>query len=174
MSHLIAAAASYRMVSSYHEIGGGTFTEIVKGQKAKLSQNPHYLGQFFTASRATGSGRGVRLDYIAHLEDMAEGWERLKPVLTPAAVTMSPIERRKLIPDHAGTSKHIKIFRDSSKNHATDFIANSSIFLPRSSSDKFRQLHVILTCRRYIQDLVCFDLPIPRVCIEHPELIFDL
>jgi hypothetical protein len=33
--------------------------------------------------------------------------------------------------------------------------------------------HVLLVCRRYLQDLACFDFEVPKLCIDCVDLIYD-
>ena len=204
-----------RIVSSHHEVGRCAFTELLRGQHAKVDQNSHVISQvacsrvafrdfaahsdiavgrshasdwrggwarelrltcfsspylhFFqvhTLTRAVQSGKQIRLDFVGILERISEDWERLKPALDFDAIAL-PIDKRKhlILPQHAVTSF------DEVRHHRST--SNSSIYVPFSTTEKFSNLHVILVCRRFIQDLVCFDLGIPKICIDHPDLVMD-
>jgi len=129
-----------------------------------------FVWQFFTLTRPTLSGAQVRLDFIGRLESLSEDWERLKVVMGSQATKLAPEDRRSLILSHAeGPVAQVPQHRAS---------ANSSHFVPFSEEEghpeHFTLLHVVLVCRRYIQDLVCFDMGVPQICIDHTELVMDL
>ena len=116
-------------------------------------------------SREINSGRQLRLDFAGRLETISEDWERLKPALELKASLYTPLERRLMILPRAHANNDIKHHRSTS---------NNSVFVPFSETEKFSLLHVILVCRRFVQDLVCFEFDVPQVCIDHAELVLDL
>jgi hypothetical protein len=164
-----------RVISSLHEHGKGGFTNIISGKVSKVGQNVHFYGQFYTISRPILSGKQLRVDFVGRLESLAEDWARLQPAMgNDKRRTLSPRERQELIlPSGDGAG-------DGAIPHHRVSEEASAEFLPYDDRDSFgnpehfSMLHVILVCRRYIQDLVCFDMAIPKVCIEHAELVLDL
>jgi len=127
--------------------------------------------QVFAFTRATLSGRPLRLDFVGKLEQISEDWARLQPLLEVDACKLSPKNRRNLILPHVESNEIEAVIKHRSSSRNFQFIPLS---VEEGHPQSFTQLHVILICRRFIQDMVCFDLKIPNVCIQYPELIFDL
>jgi hypothetical protein len=167
-----------RVVSAHHEVNPGPFTDILKGI-SKMAQNPHYSGQVHQLTRAVFSGERVRLDFVGKLENMDAEWARLAPALDASAAHLTPQERRELVLPLSSTQamtgaplRHVEQHRSSAVAHG--FGETSATLLPFSSDTHFTQLHALLVCRRYVQDLVCYDMEVPRVCIDHVDLVLDV
>ena len=130
-----------------------------------------FFAQFFSISRSIYSGEKLRVDFVGRLESLSEEWARLQPAREKHARKLSPRERRALVLPRARVkAEDVK----EAPHHRVSTEETSSVLVPFSTSERFSLLHVILTCRRYIQDLVCFDMRVPRVCIDHAELVLDL
>ena len=157
-----------RVISSHHQVGIEEWTPIITGQKNRVGENTHFLSQTGHLTRGTRSGKRVRLDFVGSFEDFSGAWAQLQPALNDEALFFTPAERRRLIlprpPSYQHASKLIHA-RKSSQNYT---------FVPFSQTEKFTGLHVLLVCRRYLQDFVCFDLPIPSLCVSHIDLVMDL
>jgi hypothetical protein len=153
-----------RVSSAFQEVNTGAFTVTMKG-RTRNSQNAHFSGQIHELSRGTLSGNQVRMDFVGHLENISEDWERLKPALSIAAKGMSPLERRDLVLTSTKSFSLVEKYRKS---------VVSAIFVPSSTTEMYSNSHVVLVCRRYIQDFVCFNISIPLICIDHVELVLDL
>ena len=128
-----------------------------------------FFVKFFIMSKPSQSGMPLRVHFVGRLEDVAETWERMQAMLTPASLNLSPDERVALIPAHVADFTEVQKVREHS---------NSALYTPFSEAEgrfeRFTQAHVIQVCRRYIQDFVCFDMEIPHICIDHADLILDL
>jgi len=163
-----------RAVSSLAEAGGGSllsFTDVVAGNNGRVGRNVHFVGQFVEASAPIFSGKQIRLDFVGRLESLSEDWARIRPALVDNALIMSPRERQGLVlPRVENISVAIPHHRESGSASANLLPYSKEMGRP----EPFRLLHVILVCRRYIQDLVCFNMGVPRVCIDHAELVLDL
>ena len=160
-----------RVVSAFHEVGAGAFTNIIKGLYNKVGSNAHFMSQIGLLSRPAHSSHRPRLDFVGNLEELQVDWPRLAPVWSDDAVHLSPRERQKLILPKKSVTP-IKL-----DHHRSSTIAGkptSPIFVPNSNTERYSVLHELLLCRRYIQDLVCFNLGIPKSCIEWPELVLDI
>ena len=119
------------------------------------------------------------MDFIGALEDIDRDWARLETVLEPGMAAVPPEQRRNRIPAAppvlgAGGGSGAPLLGVHARSSAH---APSAVFEPPFHDDPprpFTKLHALLVCRRYIQDFVCFDLPMPEVCAAHPELALDL
>jgi hypothetical protein len=157
-----------RVVSAHHEVGSEKWTPLVTGLKNRIGENTHFLSQTGHLTRGTFSGKRVRLDFVGSFEDLPGSWARLQPALVDEALILTPAERRKLILPEAPPrpfKSRLSHLRKSSHNYT---------FVPFSQTEEFTVFHVILVCRRYLQDFICFKFPVPKICINHVDLVMDL
>ena len=158
-----------RVVSSHHQVESEKWTPLLTGLKNRVGENTHFLSQIGHLTRGSISGKRVRLDFVGSFECLSGAWAQLQPALVDEALVLTPIERRKLILPHPPSNQHDSSFlihaRKSSHNYT---------FVPFSQTEKFTVLHVILVCRRYLQDFICFDMSIPTLCVTYVDLVMDL
>ena len=157
-----------RVVSSYGYSGctGHSFADVLRRDDCN---DAHMRSQSFELFGPSQRG-SPRIDFVGHLETIAEDWERLLSAMTPEAVKLTPEERRRLIPPRR---------RRSSRNVAPERVGlvSNGNFQPQLPSFKTKPIpftveQVLQVCRRYLQDLVCFGYGIPRECIAFAKEIF--
>ena len=167
-----------RMTSSYRQsvpkvIFGGFSAVLVGTAPTNTLSNPHLGSQVSLIFIPTKSGKRMRLDFVGHVERMSEDWGRMQPALSLRASKLTPEDRLKLVLTHFAPTNLTEVI-PKRQSEVTD--RRNSEFVPTtratiSSTERFSQLHVVLVCRRYIQDLVCFNFDIPHVCTEHRKLV---
>lgn len=189
-----------RMVSSWGEINamGFPFIDLIESKRhvQDPGRNPHYFTQIDFLTRRTKSGKRLRIDFLGELERFDEDWARLRPAIDPMHRDLSPAERAKLVLARNESARSAP--RSSADHHEAvrprpghGSIADDHHYLPTvnekalasfqknnprryeegSKLIPWSQWHVILICRRYVQDFVCLDRDIPKVCADHADLV---
>ena len=140
------------------------------------------------------------MHYIGKIESFDEDFDRLQKAMESKVVNYSPAQRASLIPprDDSKISRNIPegesilhklYFHDvTPNNHTTRKQAphiealrksrqEHSIFQPtigkgNEEKNPFTVEQVLEVCRRYLQDLICFEYGIPRICIQYADAVF--
>ena len=112
---------------------------------------------------------------MGRLEHFDADIARLKETIDPHYRLLSPQERLRRVSDASGAAAggsggsgaadhpHLKAMRQS---------ADDPRFTTHGKGPaSFTALHVVLACRRYIQDFLCFGYGVPRACIEHADQV---
>ena len=173
-----------RAVSGFDYSGCRDLTTFAEHTRDGCMAN-HYRGQSYQLFSPSQSGARLPLDFVGHLENWDRDWRRLLEVMQPAVVKLNATERRKLVPPVSlqgltpvSSSTSLKKYRTTT--HSTGWNPNlQPVHGSRASNggqteiqkDLFSQEIVLNLCRRYIQDMVCFDQGIPLICIEHASAV---
>ena len=169
------------------------FLPLLAGRIGKMQRNPHYLSPAHQLlNMRVRGGRRMRLDWVGRLEHFDEDWARLKHALDPKHRLVKPEERWKLIPPAnddrpGGGGGGSSGLRSGSGKSGTAHAVMQHFQPTRMSSENPRYAsmgprggersgawtaeHIILLCRRYAQDFVCFDYDMPKACIDHADLV---
>ena len=128
-------------------------------------------------------GQRAPLDFVGNIDNLINDWQQLLPALD--AAHLSPSARRELILEeaiqsnggHAGASDEAKgtdaqlgLRVRRGPAHPTKFVPG---YLPSAQQPRWTLEDVLLVCRRYLQDLACFDFAVPMLCIQYVDLIYD-
>lgn len=120
---------------------------------------------------------------MGNIDSLISDWQRIQPALN--AVHLSPSARRDLVlpltsnlnagnssaSNKAGAAKQqigLRVRRGPA--HPAEFVPG---YLPSVQQPKWTLEDVLLVCRRYLQDLACFDFAVPMLCIHFVDLIYD-
>jgi hypothetical protein len=168
-------------------VGRFVFVSLVTALKVYKCQNHRcrnccrrFNSQAYSIFSPGRSGRRLRVDFVGHVESLESDWQRLLSAMTPAAVTLSPAERRSLIqampppksPPLSGElpSPTLKLrvgpAHDSNRQPVAT-VKGGQLVANQTGSPRFTVEQELQVCRRYLQDFACFGYGVPRSCIEH-------
>ena len=69
-------------------------------------------------------------------------------------------------------NNHVRTSKEGHSIHFQPSVLKPKDGKPAPARDRFKIEQELEVCRRYLQDLVCFDYSIPRSCIEHANAVF--
>uniref|UniRef100_A0A7S3NNJ7 Sulfotransferase domain-containing protein n=1 Tax=Aureoumbra lagunensis TaxID=44058 RepID=A0A7S3NNJ7_9STRA len=188
-----------RALSSWAEIPATykPFIDVIEGTDPKLRQNPglnpHWFNQINFLTRRTKSGKRLRIDFLGRLETFDHDWFRLLPAIHPDHRLEPPEQRIKRIlsenvtlPETHVKAKHVRAGKNQSSLHfhlpttpkkTLENLKNSKNpgqlerYKHGSKIIPWTAYHIVLLCRRYIQDFICLQRNIPRICIDNADLV---